>query len=97
VLVDGFLAPTWDWKEATGLYSDNHGEAGFTIQLATSLAGQIVAVGHPVPDARHDAHALYASGLAEKITGHDRVGQGLPGPRHHPSSPQIPEGRTERP
>lgn len=71
VLVDGFLAPTWDWKDTVGMYSDKHGEAGFNIQLAASLDGNIAAVGNPVPGARHDAHALYASGLAEKIADHD--------------------------
>jgi hypothetical protein len=34
VLVDGFLAPAWDWKHARGMYSDTHGEAGFNIQVA---------------------------------------------------------------
>jgi transposase len=71
VLVDGFLAPTWDWKEAEGMYSDKHGAAGFNIQVAASLAGDVAAVAEPVPGARHDAHALYASGLAEQIAGHD--------------------------
>jgi hypothetical protein len=74
VLVDGFLAPTWDWKHAQGMYSDKHGEAGFNIQVAASLAGDVAAVGTPVPGARHDAHAVFACGLAEKIAGHDWVG-----------------------
>lgn len=74
VLVDGFLAPTWDWKHAEGMYSDKHNEAGFNIQVAASISGNIAAVGTPVPGARHDAYAVEASGLAEKIAGHDWVG-----------------------
>lgn len=74
VLLDGFLAPTWDWKHADGMYSDKHGQAGFNIQVAASLAGDLAAVGEPVPGARHDAHALTASGLAYALTGHDTLG-----------------------
>ncbi len=74
VLVDGFLAPTWDWKHVQGMYSDKHGEAGFNIQVAASLDGDVAAVGTPVPGARHDAHAVHASGLAEVIAGHDWLG-----------------------
>jgi hypothetical protein len=71
VLVDGFLAPTWDWRRVSGMYSNKHGTAGFNIQVAASVGGDIAAVGAPVPGARHDAHAAHASGLAEKIAGHD--------------------------
>ena len=74
VLVDGLLAPTWDWRHAQGMYSDKHGEAGFNIQVAASLEGDVAAVGAPVPGARHDAHAVDASGLAGIIAGHDWVG-----------------------
>lgn len=74
VLVDGFLAPTWDWRHADGMYSDKHGEAGFNIQVAASLQGDVAAVGTPVPGARHDAYAVDASGLADMIAGHDWVG-----------------------
>lgn len=63
VLVDGFLAPTWDWKHARGMYSDKHGEAGSNIQVAASIGGDAAAVGDPIPGARHAAHALAASGL----------------------------------
>lgn len=74
VLVDGFLAPTWDWKHARGMYSDKHGEAGFNIQVAASIAGDLAAVGDPIPGARHDAYAFAASGLAAKLAGHDTLG-----------------------
>jgi hypothetical protein len=57
-----------------GMYSDKHGEAGFNIQVAASIGGDVAAVGNPIPGARHDAHAFAASGLAEAITGHDTLG-----------------------
>jgi hypothetical protein len=86
VLVDGFLAPTRDWRHAQGMYSDKHGEAGFNIQVAASLSGHVAAVGEPIPGARHDAHAVHACGLAGKLAGHDWLGdkgyQGTP-----PSTP----------
>jgi hypothetical protein len=74
VLVDGFLAPTWDWKHVRGMYSDKHRESGFNIQVAASIAGNLAAVGDPIPGARHDAHAYAASGLAARLADHDTLG-----------------------
>ena len=74
VLVDGFLAPTWDWKNAEGMFSAKHDRAGFNVQVATAIRGTVAAVGNPVPGARHDAHAYHASGLAYLLTGHDTLG-----------------------
>lgn len=74
VLVDGFLAPTWDWKHARGMYSDKHQESGFNIQVAASIGGDLAAVGDPIPGARHDAYAFTASGLADAVAGHDTLG-----------------------
>lgn len=73
VLVDGFLAPTWDWKHLKDMYSDKHQQAGFNIQLAASIGGDVAAVGDPIPGARHDAHAFAASGLAALLAGHDTL------------------------
>lgn len=74
VLIDGFLAPTWDWKHSRGMYSDKHQESGFNIQVAASISRNLAAVGDPIPGARHDAHAFTASGLAAAIAGHDTLG-----------------------
>jgi hypothetical protein len=75
VLVDGTLAPTWNWKSATDMYSGKHKKAGFNIQVACDLGGRVAAIGkNPVPGARHDAHALYASGLADQISNLHRLG-----------------------
>ncbi|GAA1118006.1 transposase family protein [Nocardiopsis metallicus] len=68
VLVDGTLAATWDWKTAEGMYSGKHQTTGFNLQIACTPSGDIAAVGPvPVPGSRHDAHAYYASGLADLI------------------------------
>lgn len=74
VLVDGFLAPTWDWKNAESMFSAKHDQAGFNVQVATAIRGTIAAVGNPVSGARHDAHAYHASGLADLLNGHDTLG-----------------------
>lgn len=70
VLVDGTICPTWDWKAIPDLFSGKAGYPGINVQVATTLDGQLVAVGtDPVHGARHDAHAYAASGLAEALAG----------------------------
>jgi len=69
VLVDGTLAHTWDWASRDDLYSGKHRDTGFNLQIATTLSGRLIAVGTPVPGARHDAHAWHASGLAATLDG----------------------------
>ena len=71
-LVDGTVAPTWDWKAIPDLYSGKAGYPGMNIQVAADLDGRIAAIGPvPVPGARHDAHAFAASGLKDLLTGAD--------------------------
>jgi hypothetical protein len=63
-LVDGTIAPTWDWKHIPDLFSKKENMAGMNIQVAASLVGRIVAIGpFAVHGARHDAYAFEASGL----------------------------------
>jgi len=69
VLVDGTLARTWDWGSRDDLYSGKHRDTGFNLQIASTLSGRLLAVGTPVPGARHDAHAWQASGLAGTLDG----------------------------
>jgi len=74
LLVDGTIAPTWDWKAIPDLYSGKAGYPGMNIQVAATLAGEVAAVGPvPVHGARHDAHAYAASGLKDLLAGHDTV------------------------
>jgi hypothetical protein len=75
VLVDGTLIPTWDWKDRADLYSGKHADHGFNLQIAGLWSGhQLVAVGEPVPGARHDAHAWAASALADRLADLDVLG-----------------------
>lgn len=69
VLVDGTLARTWDWASRDDLYSGKHRDTGFNLQVAATLSGRLLAIGAPVPGARHDAHAWTASGLAATLDG----------------------------
>jgi hypothetical protein len=70
VLVDGTIAPTWNWKAVPDLYSGKAGYAGMNIQVAATLDGDLAAIGPvAVPGARHDAVAFAASGLKDLLTG----------------------------
>lgn len=74
LLVDGTVAPTWDWAAIPDLYSGKAGYPGMNIQVAATLAGDVAAVGPvPVHGARHDAHAYAASGLQHLLAGHDTI------------------------
>ena len=45
VLLDGTLIPTWDWaSEGTTLFSGKHRDTGFNLQIAATLAGDLLAV-----------------------------------------------------
>jgi hypothetical protein len=74
LLVDGTIAPTWDWAAIPDLYSGKAGYPGMNIQVAATMTGQVAAIGPvPVHGARHDAHAFAASGLKDLIAGHDTI------------------------
>lgn len=63
-LVDGTIAPTWDWAAIPDLFSGKAGYPGMNLQIAATLGGRVAATGAvPVHGARHDAHAFQASGL----------------------------------
>ncbi len=74
VLVDGTLVPTWDWKHRDDLYNKKHEDHGMNLQVAALHGHHLVAVGAPVPGARHDAYAYHASGLAARLEGLDVLG-----------------------
>jgi len=74
VLVDGTACPTWDWSHVPDLYSAKVGYPGMNLQIAARLDGALVALGPvPVHGARHDAHAFFASDLAEVVIGYPTV------------------------
>ena len=63
-LVDGTIAPTWDWAAIPDLFSGKAGYPGMNLQIAATPGGRVAATGAvPVHGARHDAHAFQASGL----------------------------------
>jgi hypothetical protein len=102
VLVDGTLVATWDWRHRDDLYSAKHGDHGINLQIAGTWSGhQLVAVGDPVPGARHDAHAWAASGLAERLTGLHVVGDlgylglGLTTGTRKPAGAELSEDRKQ--
>ena len=67
-LVDGTIAPTWDWKHVPDLFSKKENMAGMNVQVAATLDGNVAAVGpFAVHGARHDAYAFRASGLKEVL------------------------------
>jgi DDE superfamily endonuclease/Helix-turn-helix of DDE superfamily endonuclease len=71
-LVDGSVAPTWDWAAIPDLFSGKAGYPGMNIQVAATLDGRLAAVGPvPVHGARHDAHAFAASGLKDLLARHE--------------------------
>ena len=71
-LVDGTVAPTWDWKAIPDLYSGKAGYPGMNIQVAADLNGRVATIGPaPVHGARHDAHAFAASGLKHLLANVD--------------------------
>ena len=74
VLVDGTLVPTWGWRHHDDLYNKRHEDHGMNLQVAALYGHQLVAVGEPVPGARHDAYAYHASGLAQRLEGLDVLG-----------------------
>ena len=70
LLVDGTIAPTWDWAAIPDLFSGKAGYPGMNLQIAATMTGRVAAIGPvPVHGARHDAHAFEASGLKDLITG----------------------------
>lgn len=71
LLVDGTLVGTSDWSDQDDLFSGKHRKAGFNVQVAANLSGQLIAVGAPVHGSRHDAHAWHASGLADRLASQD--------------------------
>jgi hypothetical protein len=44
LLVDGTVAPTWDWSAIPNLYSGKAGYAGMNIQVAATQAGEVAAI-----------------------------------------------------
>ena len=57
VLVDGFLAPTWSWRDTPELWSGKHKTTGFNGQAIANLRGDLLFVSEPVTGHNHDMTA----------------------------------------
>ena len=49
VLVDGFLAPTWSWRDTRELWSGKHKTTGFNGQAITNLGAISSSCPSPLP------------------------------------------------
>jgi DDE superfamily endonuclease len=67
VLVDGFLAPTWSWRDAPELWSGKHKTTGFNGQAIANLRGDLLFVSEPVTGHNHDMTALAETETADII------------------------------
>lgn len=67
LIVDGTLAPCWDWADQPGLYSGKHHATGLNLQVACYLTGTLAWVSDPLPGATHDAKAIKTSGLLDHL------------------------------
>ncbi|MEU1568627.1 transposase family protein [Streptomyces mirabilis] len=75
VLIDGTLVTTWDWAgEGTAMFSGKHRDTGFNLQIAATLAGDLLAVSDPVPGSRHDVFAWSQSHFPEAFAERDKLG-----------------------
>jgi transposase len=67
VLVDGFLAPTWSWRDAPELWSGKHKTTGFNGQAIANLRGDLLFVSEPITGHNHDMTALAETETADII------------------------------
>lgn len=75
VLIDGTLVTTWDWAgHGTSLWSGKHRDTGFNVQVAATLAGDLIAVSAPVPGSWHDVRAWNTSAFPEAFADRENIG-----------------------
>ncbi len=67
VLLDGFLAPTWSWRDTPELWSGKHKTTGFNGQAIANLHGDLIFVSEPVTGHNHDMTALTETDTADII------------------------------
>ncbi|GGU52088.1 hypothetical protein GCM10010289_85470 [Streptomyces violascens] len=73
-LIDGTLVTTWDWaSEGTRIFSGKHRDTGFNLQIAATLAGDLLAVSEPVPGSRHDTFAWGQSHFPEAFAEREKL------------------------
>ena len=67
MLVDGFLVPTWSWRDTPELWSGKHKTTGFNGQAIANLRGDLLFVSEPVTGHNHDMTALAETETADII------------------------------
>ncbi|MBX9399420.1 transposase [Streptomyces sp. TRM72054] len=75
VRIDGTFIPTWDWaSEGTTMFSGKHRDTGFNLQIAATLAGDLLAVSAPVHGSRHDTYAWRQSSFPDVFADRESMG-----------------------
>ena len=74
LLIDGTLLPCWSWEEFPELWSGKHKTTGMSVQVACTLAGQLVWISDPEPGSVHDAKALRGTGFLDTPTHTKHIG-----------------------
>ena len=64
---DGFLAPTWSWRDTPELWSGKTCTTGFNGQAIANLRGDLLFVSEPVTGHNHDMTALAETETADII------------------------------
>jgi hypothetical protein len=62
-IVDGTLLPCWSWASHPELRSGKHKTTGMNVQVACTLAGNLVWISDPIDGSRHDTYCLGESGI----------------------------------
>ena len=76
VLVDGFLAPTWSWRDTPELWPGKHKTTGFNGQAIASLRGDLLFVSEPAA-----ASSLPPAGCPQRSSRISAPSSGSSGPR----------------
>lgn len=66
-LVDGSLCPCWSWADQQELYSGKQRRTGHGHQFAADLSGRLAYISDPLPGKTHDATAVRATTLTDRL------------------------------
>ncbi|CAM3140527.1 transposase family protein [Actinomyces slackii] len=100
-IVDGTLLPCWSWKDRPDLFSGKHKRTGMNLQVLVSPTGQLVWASDPQDGSIHDSRAITTSGLLERITPSDCIGDkgyigtGVTTPYRKPPHGDLTEGQRQ--
>ncbi|MFE5549935.1 transposase family protein [Streptomyces sp. NPDC056534] len=92
----GLWYPRGTGRGGTALFAGKHRDTGFSLQVAATLVGDLLAVSGPVPGSRHDIHAWRQSFFPEAFAERDSmadlgyVGSGMLTPRRKPLPAELP-------